>query len=98
MSYITDPSFSSDIETIRAHYERLSGVYESLATLGDEYPTLGFAGNDGWYQYTEESDVESIEDGQITLEKECPVCDITERRTLAIAQADDISWAANVDE
>jgi putative DNA primase/helicase len=61
--YIDDPEFSSDVHAVREHYERLEGVYTELATLGDEHPTLAFAGNDGWYQYREVSDVDALEDG-----------------------------------
>jgi hypothetical protein len=61
--YISDAGFPGDLESIRAHYERLSGVYEELGTLAGEYPTLGFAGNDGWYQYREIADIELLEAG-----------------------------------
>jgi len=44
--YITDEIFDGDLEAVRKHYERLSDVYDNLATLG-KHPTIGFAGMQG---------------------------------------------------
>lgn len=63
MSHTSDDEFDGDLESLRRHYERLSGVYDELALLGDEYPTLGFAGTDGWYQYTSTDDVNVLNAG-----------------------------------
>ena len=61
--YITDEDWSRTLEDIRQHYRQLSGVYDELATLGDTYPTLGFASSAGWYQNRSEDDLDKIEAG-----------------------------------
>lgn len=61
--YIVDEDWTGDLQAIRQHYRRLSGVYEELATLGETYPTLGFAGSAGWYQNRTEDDLDKIEAG-----------------------------------
>ena len=60
--YITDENFDGDLEAVRAHYERCSDVYRNLATLG-EHPTIGFAGNAGWYQDEPVTKPSLLEDG-----------------------------------
>jgi hypothetical protein len=62
-AYIRDPGFAGDIDSVRGHYERLETVYRELGTLGDEYPTLTFAGNNGWYQYRDLVDIDKLEAG-----------------------------------
>lgn len=61
--YITDPEFDGTLEEVREHYERVRTVYEELALLGEEYPTLAFAGNAGWYKTRDETDLDAIEAG-----------------------------------
>jgi len=60
--YITDENFNGDLEAVRNHYERLSDVYGNLATLGG-HPTIGFAGNAGWYQDEPVTKPVLLEDG-----------------------------------
>jgi len=60
--YITDEIFDGDLEAVRKHYERLSDVYDNLATLG-KHPTIGFAGNAGWYQDEPVTKPALLEDG-----------------------------------
>ena len=50
-SYIEDPEFGGDVETVREHYERVRPVYERFADL-DGAPTTGFFGTSGWYRST----------------------------------------------
>jgi|APHM01.1.fsa_nt_gi hypothetical protein len=61
--YIHDPEFSGDIEAVQEHYHDVRPVLEEMALLGDEYPTLGFGGNAGWYQTRDAFDVDRIEAG-----------------------------------
>jgi len=61
--YVRDPEFGGDLDEVREHYRRLYEVYDSLATLGETYPTLGFAGNAGWYQDQAEDNVDTLEAG-----------------------------------
>jgi putative DNA primase/helicase len=60
--YIIDENFDGDLEAVRKHYERLSDVYDNLATLG-KHPTIGFAGNAGWYQDEPVTKPALLEDG-----------------------------------
>jgi len=51
-----------DGDTVAQHYERVRGVYERLATVG-EYPTMGLDDLSGWYITQDEHDVERLKDG-----------------------------------
>jgi hypothetical protein len=61
--YIEDPDFGADLDAVREHYRSVESVIENMALLGDQYPTLGFAGNAGWYMTRDSGVISQIEAG-----------------------------------
>ncbi|SDK15240.1 hypothetical protein SAMN05216226_1266 [Halovenus aranensis] len=51
--HILDRAFPGTPQAIRTYYEQLQEVFYELGTLGDRYPTIGFASNEGWYHFEE---------------------------------------------
>lgn len=62
-AYIDDPDFGGTLEEVREHYERVRTVYEELALLGEQYPTLALPRPTGWYETCDEHDLDAIEAG-----------------------------------
>lgn len=61
--YIEDPEFGDDLDAVREHYHSVESVIENMSLLGDQYPTLGFAGNAGWYMTRDSGVISQIEAG-----------------------------------
>jgi putative DNA primase/helicase len=60
---INDPDFDGEIDSIRDHYEEIVHAIQTFATLGETFPTIGFATNHGWYQTRDTDDVDAIDAG-----------------------------------
>lgn len=60
---ILDPGFDGDQQAIRAHYERVQSVYESLGRFDDGASTFAVVGHSNWYKRLIPSDLDAIEEG-----------------------------------
>lgn len=54
---IDDPEFDASTEAVREHYRRAGPILDTLESV-DEFPTSAFAGNSGWYRYTDAGDLD----------------------------------------